>query len=129
MVSLLRLSRTQRAHDQELTLYRVWRSRHRETFRIHELLVWWTPPRLHRIFFSDGADDRREISGRVCPHPALLWSVRQGSLHLRALAEASRPSAITPLMIAPYWNTDPPRGSVCEGDMQRPRETDVTTML
>src|SRR6185312_8928434 len=23
-----------------------------------DLLVWWTPPRLHRIFFSDGAEDR-----------------------------------------------------------------------
>ena len=32
-------------------------------------------------------------------------------------------------MVAPYWNTEPSRGSVCAGDMQRPRETDVTTML
>jgi PRTRC genetic system protein B len=94
-----------------------------------ELLVWWTPPRLHRIFFSDGAEDRREIHGRVCPHAALVWSVRRGSLYLRALAEPSRPSPATPLMVAPYWNTEPSRGSVCEGDMQRPRETDVTTML
>jgi PRTRC genetic system protein B len=94
-----------------------------------DLLVWWTPPRLHRIFFSDGAEDRREINGRVCPHPALLWSVRQGSLYLRALAEPSRPSATTPLMVAPYWNTEPSRGSVCEGDMQRPREADLTNML
>jgi PRTRC genetic system protein B len=94
-----------------------------------DLLVWWTPPRLHCMFFSDGAEDRREINSRVCPHPALLWSVRQGALYLRALAEPSRPSATTPLMIAPYWNTEPSRGSVCEGDMQRPRETDVTTLL
>lgn len=94
-----------------------------------DLLVWWTPHRLHRIFFSDGAEDRRKIHGRVCPHPALLWSARQGSLYLRALAEPTRPSAATPLMVAPYWNTEPSRGSVCEGDMQRPRETDLTTML
>lgn len=94
-----------------------------------DLLVWWTPPRLHRMFFSDGAGDRRQINGRACPHPALLWSVRQGTLYLRALAEPSRPAATTPLMIAPYWNTEPSRGSVCEGDMQRPRETAVTTML
>ena len=94
-----------------------------------DLLVWWTPPRLHRMFFSDGAEDRRETNGHVCPHPALLWSIRHGSLYLRALAEPSRPSATTPLMVAPYWNTEPSCGSVCEGDMQRPREADVTTML
>lgn len=94
-----------------------------------DLLVWWTPPRMHRMFFSDGAEDRREVNGHVCPHPALLWSVRHGSLYLRALGEVSRPSATTPLMVAPYWNTEPSRGSVCEGDMQRPRETDVTTLL
>jgi len=94
-----------------------------------ELLVWWTHPRLHRMFLSDGAEDRREINCRVCPHAALVWSVRRGSLYLRALAEPSRPAPTTALMVAPYWNTEPSRGSVCEGDMQRPRETDVTTML
>lgn len=94
-----------------------------------DLLVWWTPQRLHRMFFSDGAEDRHEINGRICPHPALVWSVRHGRLFLRALAESARPSASTPLMVAPYWNTEPSRGDVCEGDMRRPRETDVTNML
>src|SRR5690242_6892143 len=32
-----------------------------------DLLVWWTPQRLHRMFFSDGVEDRNEINGRVCP--------------------------------------------------------------
>jgi PRTRC genetic system protein B len=94
-----------------------------------DLLVWWTPQRLHRMFFSDGAEDRREINGRLCPHPALVWLVRHGRLSLRALAESARPSAIAPLMVAPYWNTEPSRGDVCEGDMRRPRETDLTNML
>ena len=94
-----------------------------------DLLVWWTPQRLHRMFFSDGAEDRREINGRLCPHPALVWSVRHGRLSLRALVETARPAATTPLMAAPYWNTEPSRGEVCEGDMRRPRETDVTNML
>jgi PRTRC genetic system protein B len=94
-----------------------------------DLLVWWTPQRLHRMFFSDGAEDRREINGRLCPHPTLVWSVRHGRLSLRALAESARPTTTTPLMVAPYWNTEPSRGDVCEGDMRRPRETDVTNML
>lgn len=94
-----------------------------------DLLVWWTPERLHRMYFSDGAEDRRQIDGHVCPHPALVWSVRHGRLSLRALAQSARPTAATQLMVAPYWNTEPTRGDVCEGDMRRPRETDVTNML
>jgi PRTRC genetic system protein B len=94
-----------------------------------DLLVWWTPPRLHRMFYSDGAEDRKQINGRVCPHPALVWCVRRGRLSLRALAESTRPSARTPLMVAPYWNTEPSRGDVCEGDMRRPQETNVSTLL
>jgi PRTRC genetic system protein B len=94
-----------------------------------DLLVWWTTPRLHRMFFSDGAEDRHRINGRVCPHPALVWCVKRGRLSLRALAEPVRPSANTLLMVAPYWNTEPSRGDVCEGDMRRPRETNVSTLL
>lgn len=94
-----------------------------------DLLVWWTPERLHRMYFSDGAEDRRRIDGRVCPHPALVWSVRHGRLSLRALVQSARPTGATQLMVAPYWNTEPTRGDVCEGDMRRPRETDVTNML
>jgi len=94
-----------------------------------DLLTWWTPPRLHRMFFSDGAEDRRTISGETCPHPALVWKVRRGCLFLRALAEPVRPKAETKLMVAPYWNTEPQQGDVCEGDMPRPRQTDVTNML
>jgi PRTRC genetic system protein B len=94
-----------------------------------DLLVWWTPPRLHRMFFSDGAEDRRQVNDHACPHPALVWLVRKGRLSLRALAEAVRPASATPMMVAPYWNTEPSRGDVCEGDMRRPRQTDVTNML
>ena len=32
-------------------------------------------------------------------------------------------------MVAPYWNTEASRGDVCEGDMPRPQETDVTNIL
>jgi PRTRC genetic system protein B len=94
-----------------------------------DLLVWWTPQRQHRMFFSDGAEDRRELNGRACPHPALVWLVRHGRLSLRALDQSIRPKPATPLMIAPYWNTEPSRGDVCEGDMRRPRETAVSNML
>lgn len=94
-----------------------------------DLLVWWTAPRQRPMFFSEGAEDRAAINGRICPHPALVWKVRRGRLYLRALIEAVRPAAETELMVAPYWNIEVTRGDVCEGDMLRPTETDVTTIL
>jgi Prokaryotic E2 family D len=33
------------------------------------------------------------------------------------------------LRVAPCWNTEVSRGDVCEGDMPRPAESDLTTML
>lgn len=94
-----------------------------------ELLMWWTPPRLHRMFLSDGTEDRKAIHGRTFPHPALLWKVRRGNLYLRALSEPVRPRPDSPLMVAPYWNTEVTRGDVCEGDMRSPVETRLDTML
>jgi PRTRC genetic system protein B len=67
-----------------------------------DLLVWWTPPRLHRMFFSGGAEDRRTISGETGPHPPLIWKVYRGCLFLRALEKPTRPNAETKLMVAPY---------------------------
>jgi len=94
-----------------------------------DLLVWWTPPRQHRMFFSGGAEDRQAINGAICPHPALVWKVQRGCLFLRAICDPARPKAETRLMVAPYWNTEATRGDVCEGDMPRPQETDLTNML
>jgi PRTRC genetic system protein B len=94
-----------------------------------DILAWWTPPRQHRMFFSEGADDRREIHGAIFPHPALVWKVQRGSLYLKALNISARPKRDTRLMAAPYWNTAADTGDVCEGDMRRPKHTDIATML
>ncbi len=93
-----------------------------------ELLVWWTRPKQHCLFFSDGAEDRAQVNGRTCPHPALVWKVRNGALYLRALAKPERPDANTKLMVAPYWNTDAWAGRICGGDMPRPDETNLNNM-
>jgi PRTRC genetic system protein B len=93
-----------------------------------ELLVWWTPPRLHPMFFSDGAEDRAQVNGRLCPHPALVWKVKSGVLYLRALVENARPASDTALRVAPYWNTEPQAGNVCQGSMPRPDATDLTNL-
>src|SRR5207253_1456702 len=62
-----------------------------------ELLIWWTPPRLHPMYFSDGTEDRTLVNGSVCPHPALVWKVHRGHLSLRALLQSVRPTAGTAL--------------------------------
>jgi PRTRC genetic system protein B len=92
-----------------------------------QLVIWWTPPRLHTLYFSDGAEDRAAIHGSVCPHPALIWKVSSGRLYLRAIQAATRPNSTTPLMVAPYWNTNPSTGDVCEGNMSRPQETTIAS--
>jgi PRTRC genetic system protein B len=94
-----------------------------------DLLLWWTPWRLHAMYFSKGAEDRLAVNGRVCPHPALIWKVRRGCLYLRAIQDAVRPKGDTPLMVAPYWNAEPDTGDVCEGSMPRPLRTELDTML
>src|SRR5258708_28970721 len=72
-----------------------------------DLLIWWTPSRLRPMFFSDGAEDRALLNGRIFPHPPLVWKVRRGELSIRALSPQRRPAGETPLMVAPYWNTEP----------------------
>ena len=94
-----------------------------------DLLAWWTPPRRHPMFFSDGAEDRLAINGATFPHPALVWKVQRGRLFLRALDISTRPKPETKLMVAPYWNTAADTGDVCQGDMRRPKHTDVVTIL
>jgi hypothetical protein len=37
-----------------------------------DLLVWRTPPRQHRMFFSGSAEDCQAINGAICPHLALV---------------------------------------------------------
>jgi PRTRC genetic system protein B len=32
-------------------------------------------------------------------------------------------------MVAPYWNTAPQSGDVCEGSMPRPEQTDLSSLL
>jgi PRTRC genetic system protein B len=89
-------------------------------------IVWWTPARKRAMFFHK--EEAAALNGQVFPHPALIWIVNRGRLSLRALAGDHRPDPEDPLFVAPYWNTEPGRGSVCSGSMKRPRVTDVSTL-
>ena len=89
-------------------------------------VAWWTPARKRAMFFSNV--EYAALNGQVFPHPALLWVVNRGHLSLRALKDDYRPTLEDPLFVAPYWNTEPGRGSVCSGSMKRPHVTDVSTL-
>ena len=73
--------------------------------RTPELIAWWTPSAVRPMFFRDGSE-LAGISGKVFPHPALLFVVRNGVLFVRALPNNRRPESDTRLAAAPYWNID-----------------------
>jgi PRTRC genetic system protein B len=95
--------------------------------RTPDLLVWWLRPQRRIMFFGGTNEEARKINGLVFPHPALVFKVVSKDLFVRALATSSRPSPVTPLKMAPYWNTDS-RGLVCAGSMRVPESSDVASI-
>src|SRR5271166_4198539 len=94
--------------------------------RTPELIAWWTPAAVRPIFFRDGSD-LAGISGKLFPHPALLFVVRNGVLFVRALPKNNRPNPETRLAAAPYWNIDN-NGAVCVGTMRIPKSVTVASI-
>ena len=95
--------------------------------RTPDLLAWWSRAQCKVMFFGGSDQEARKINGLVFPHPALVFKVVSKDLFVRALATSSRPSPVTPLKMAPYWNTDS-RGLVCVGSMRVPESSDVASI-
>src|SRR5271157_4639462 len=91
--------------------------------RTPELIAWWTQPARRTMFFREGSE-LANFSGKLFPHPALLFVVRDGALFVRALPTSERPQAGTKLSAAPYWNIDA-NGAVCAGTMRTPKSLHV----
>jgi PRTRC genetic system protein B len=94
--------------------------------RTPDLFAWWTPAAIRPIFFRAGSE-LAAVSGQRFPHPALLFVVHQGGLHVRALRSSQRPSADNKLYAAPYWNIDS-EGAVWAGTMRVPKSSSVATI-
>src|SRR5260370_2094232 len=45
-----------------------------------DLLILWTPSRRPPMFFSDGAQDRALLNGRIFPQPPLRCDVGRGEI-------------------------------------------------
>ncbi len=95
--------------------------------RAADRIVWWTPRQRRPMFFRGGREEFEGLTGKVYPHPALVWRVVEGRLAIRALAEDRRPTAETPLFIAPYPNQYEDR-TVCLGSMRRPADLSVSSI-
>ncbi len=83
------------------------------------LAAWWEPAGIRPMFFSPESDGKT-LDGKLYPHPALLFAVRDEHLFVWALAEDTRPTLETRLYQAPYWITSED-GNVCHGSMEIPR--------
>src|ERR1700676_4533680 len=84
--------------------------------RTPEMIVWWIPASVRPMFFSHDCDGKK-LSGKLYPHPALVFSMAGNhDLNIRALFENQRPVRSSPIGVAPYWNTSP-EGGVCLGSM------------
>jgi len=94
--------------------------------RTPELIAWWTPATIRPMFFRDGSE-LADISGKLFPHPALLFVVRNGVLFVRAIPNNRRPDPDTRLVAAPYWNIDS-NGAVCAGTMRIPKSATVASI-
>jgi PRTRC genetic system protein B len=94
--------------------------------RTADTIVWWTPFQQRTMFFSDRGDDAalKKLNGRRYPHPALLFKASGSNLWVRALDASERPTAMSWLYTAPYWNCSAD-GLVCTGTMKIPREKSV----
>jgi PRTRC genetic system protein B len=94
--------------------------------RTPELIAWWAPASVRPMFFRDGSE-LADVSGKLFPHPAMFFAVRNGVLFVRALAESKRPTADSKLAAAPYWNLDSD-GRVCAGTMRVPKSVSVNSI-
>jgi len=80
------------------------------------------------MYFREGENpDLKGLSGHKFPQPALAFMVNGRSLSVRALNNSERPSASTPLAIAPYWNVGA-SGGVCLGTARTPTKVSVSTI-
>lgn len=96
-------------------------------YRTGELIAWWVPAQHRTMFFAEHLKQLQPASGKLAPHPALVFVASRSRLWVRALKRNQRPTQDTRLHVAPYMNTYA-NGGVCLGTMPIPRSVGVTAM-
>lgn len=96
-----------------------------------DVLLWWLPACRRPMYFETAKREDEEtvevLNGRPMAHPPLVFMVDQSGLTVRALSTNERPTAESPLMVAPYWNVYS-HGGVCLGSMKHPRTLSVSAI-
>ena len=87
--------------------------------RTADVIAWLAPAGHRPMFFETDRPDIAIHSGERFPHPPLVFKVVNRTLYVRALAQATRPTATTKLYVAPYYNVSA-EGVVCIGSMPVP---------
>ena len=95
--------------------------------RTPDMVVWRSRAKGRVMFFGGGSEEAQRLNGRMYPHPPLVFKISGHELFVRALGTDARPTALTPLMTAPYWNTDG-QGLVCQGNMRVPDDASVDSI-
>lgn len=78
-------------------------------------------------FFGEQSEAGKDLSGKRYPVPPLVFKVSGGTLWVRALEKNERPTAITTLKTAPFWNGND-AGQICIGTMRVPESSGVEAM-
>jgi PRTRC genetic system protein B len=96
--------------------------------RTSDVLMWWTPAKTRPMFFGTRDESvLASLSGKVFPHPALVFVASGRCLAVRALRTSERPTERTKLYVAPYWNVYP-EGGVCLGSAPAPKVSNVAAI-
>ena len=96
--------------------------------RTSDVTVWWRRASVAPLFYNvDRSPDVEALSGKIVPHPPLVFRASGKALWIRALAKDERPTATTPLFAAPYYNVGV-SGSVCTGTMRIPHGRALETL-
>jgi PRTRC genetic system protein B len=81
-------------------------------------LVWFEKPQKRVLFFQSSDPCLQRLSGQAFWQPALVFVASLRSLQVYAMTSSRRPSTMTPLYVAPYYNTS--RAQVCLGSTELP---------
>ncbi|MEN2981302.1 MAG: hypothetical protein ABDH20_01440 [Thermus sp.] len=83
------------------------------------LAVWWRPAWPAPMWWT--IPELAPLSGKIFPQPPLVFIRRKNQVFTFALEREERPGKDTPLLMAPYPNTNG-RGWVCWGSGEKPLE-------
>lgn len=93
-----------------------------------DALVWWVPPARRHIAFRVEEEHAEDFGarerGESVPHPGLVFAVSSTVWRVWAVKGTARPTPLTPLYQAPYFNVDV-QGNICQGNTPVPEGTTV----